>query len=681
MAEISAKRKTAAAEPADVTPPASGEIVLENRYRLLVGSRLPEFDLGGAEAVTVSDDRNPGDALFARVCAPDGLPRLALINNLKHMREAKLLRPIECGTVPWPGTKGGRIAVVFQTPEHGALFPPGHESIHPMQTDDIRRYVLGPACLTLGFLTQRSLTHRGVRPDNMYWDGASRNSILLGDCVTHPPAAMQPVVYEPIESAMTPPLGRGHGSVRDDFYSLGVSILALATGKVPLGGMKDEDVIAAKLKRGSYAALMDGARPPFGLRELLRGLLADNPEDRWGMEQLEQWIAGGLRTTVQEMRLGAAERPFEFEGKDYSNFRSLAHGFGMHWQKAGKAIQEPGFEKWLSRTTTDGPTTERVSMLFSMRADSDKLNPDQVAQASMYLDSTGPIRYKGLFTMPSAMGVVLADAFARKDMESAKAVGELITGGLALKWHSLQSARDQIIYEAEVKELKMMQQLLRHSGPGYGIERCLYNLNPAYACQSEILKGYNVLDIRSLLPALEKIVSERSELVTVVDRHLTAFIAARIKASIDRLLSALELAQGDAFMTKLGMLSVLAAVQQKHGPNELPYLTEWLARELEPAIGRIHGKSLRDQLRKRLNAVSSGGSLVELHNCLNNESSIKRDEAGRKKAMREFAAAAREIGQLESKEFHESAQRLGWRIASGISAAISFGTACFVVFL
>ncbi len=615
------------------------------------------------------------------MCPPIGLPRLPLINQLKHMREAKLLRPIECGTVPWPGSKNGRIAIVFQMPEHGALLQPGHDSLHPMQTDDIRKYVLGPACLTLGFLTQRGLTHREVRPDNMYWDGSTRSSILLGDCVTHPPAAMQPVVYEPIESAMTPPLGRGHGSVREDFYALGVSVLVLATGKVPLSGMKSEDIINLKLKRGSYAALMDGARPPFGLRELLRGLLADNPEERWGMEQLQQWIAGGLRSTVQEARLGAAERPFEFEGKPYSNFRSLAHGLGEKWQKASKAIQDPSFEKWIARTNTSGSAAERVAMLLAMRADNEKLSPDQVAQACMFLDPGGPIRYKGLSTQPSAMGAVLADAFARKDMETAKSVGELITGGLALRWHTLQSARDQIIYESEVKELKMMQQLLRHSGPGYGIERCLYNFNPGYACQSEILAGQSVSEIRDLLPALEKIVSERGGLATVVDRHLTAFIAARIKASIDRLLSTLEMAQGDAFMTKLGMLSVLAAVQQKHGPNELPCLTEWLARELEPAINRVHGKSLRDQLRKRLNAVSGSGSLVELHNCLNNENSLKRDEAGRKKAMREFAAAAREIGQLESREFHETAQRLGWRIASGISSAISFASACFVVLL
>ena len=40
------------------------EIVIDNRYRLLVGDRLPELDLGEAKAVMVRDDRSPDDSLL-----------------------------------------------------------------------------------------------------------------------------------------------------------------------------------------------------------------------------------------------------------------------------------------------------------------------------------------------------------------------------------------------------------------------------------------------------------------------------------------------------------------------------------------------------------------------------------------------------------------------------------------
>ncbi|MBT5046957.1 MAG: serine/threonine protein kinase [Rhodospirillaceae bacterium] len=659
---------------------AAGDIVLDNRYHILVGSRLPDLDLGGAEAVTVRDDRNSSDALFARICPSDSLPRLELLNNFKHMMDAKMLRPLECGSVRWPGSRAARTAIIFHKPEHGAVLPLGAENINALHTEEITRCVLTPIIQTLGVLTQRSLTHRSIRADNIHWDGAGRNSVLLGDCISYPPAFMQPVVYETIESGMTPPISRGAGTVRDDFYSLGVTIVALATGKVPLSDKSDEEIIESKLKRGSYAALMDGARPPFGLRELLRGLLSDIAEERWGMDQLEQWMAGGLRSTVQEARSGAAERPFEYGGKEYSNLRALAHAFGDSWKKAGKAIADPSFEKWLSRITADGPMSERIDSILALRADVGKMGPAQVTQVCMFLDPCGPLRYNGLTTMPFSTGPALAHAFAKKDKDRVNLILESITGGLAIKWFNCQSTRDQILFEKDLKDMRRMQQLMRHTGPGYGIERCLYMLNPHLPCQSEFLQGQFVSDVRELLPILEKLIEKNGELPTIVDRHLTAFIASRIRANIDRLLFALEAAQGDAFMTKLGMLSLFAAVQSKHGPDELPHLTAWLARELEPAVDRYQGKSMRDQMRKKLKALSGGGNLVDLHACLNSENALKKDEVAKKKAMREFASAAREIGALESKEFHDSVQRLGWRIASGISTSVSFATAVIVVF-
>ena len=655
------------------------EVVIDERYRLLTGDRLPELDLGEAKAVVVRDDRSPGDMLFARVCPPHGLPRLDIIGSLKHMREAKMLRPVEWGPVNLSGSKQSQVAIIFPRPEHGALLPSHVDAVNPMQTDEIAKCVLVPVYLTLALMSQRSMTHRGIRADNIYWDGPGQTSVMLGDCVTTPPAAMQPVIYESVESAMTPPLGRGAGTIRDDFYSLGVTILVLATGKIPLVGMKDADVINAKLSRGSYAALMDGARPPFGLRELLRGLLSDNADERWGMEQLEQWLAGGLRSTVQEARSGAAARPFEFAGKEYSNFRSLAQAFGENWEKAVKAIKEPAFVKWLQRGASEGPAAERVSTILAMRTHAEKMGPNHICQISILLDPLGPLRYRGLVTIPHAVGPILADAFRKKDKALIDLIVDSITSGTAVKWYSEQSQRDQIIYESELKNIRRMQQMLRHTGPGYGIERCLYMLNPSYSCQSDILQGKFVADVRDLLPALESLVEKNGELPTLMDRHLTAFIASRIKANVDRLLASLEAAQGDAFLTKLGMLSLLAAVQSKHGPSELPHLSAWLARELEPAVNRFKSKTLRDQMRKKLIAQSGSGSLVELHGCLNNDNAIRRDDAARKKATREFATAAKEIAALESKEFHDSQQRLGWRIASSISTCVAFATAVFVV--
>jgi len=65
------------------------------------------------------------------------------------------------------------------------------------------------------------------------------------------------------------------------------------------------------------------------------------------------------------------------------------------------------------------------------------------------MDPVGPLRYKGLVTMPNAMGPVLADAFHKQDKDKIKLVVGAITSGSAVKWYTAQSQRDQIIYETQ----------------------------------------------------------------------------------------------------------------------------------------------------------------------------------------------------------------------------------------
>ena len=127
-------------------------VVTDDRYPLLIDHRLPELDLGDAKAFMVCDDRSPNDLLFARVCPPHGMPRLDVVNGLKHMRDAKLLRLVEWGPVNLSESSKSQVAIIFQRPTHGVLLPPDVKSINPNQTDEIAKYVMLPACQTLALM-------------------------------------------------------------------------------------------------------------------------------------------------------------------------------------------------------------------------------------------------------------------------------------------------------------------------------------------------------------------------------------------------------------------------------------------------------------------------------------------------------------------------------------------------
>ena len=98
-----------------------------------------------------------------------------------------------------------------------------------------------------------------------------------------------------------------------------------------------------------------------------------------------------------------------------------------------------------------------------------------------------------------------------------------------------------------------MRSHLRDKTPGYGIERCLYDMNDGFPCQSPLLKGEFIINLEDVLPGLEKTAKTIDVKTLPVDRHIAAFVAARAKESIAS--SLLDVADPDEAVKVLGNLN------------------------------------------------------------------------------------------------------------------------------
>ena len=669
-------------EAADTSAPgpeeidSENEIVLADRYRILPNSPLPEMGMPGSKAYTARDLKNPNEQVFARICEPNVFPRVEVMVQLKNMREAYTVIPEDWGPIYWPATGERCFAIIFRRPEGGALMPSLTAGIPKIDPEILIKTVLSPALVTLSVFERKRITHRAIRPDNIFKTAVEGAGCLFGDCVSVPPSWGQSTIFETIESSMAPPWARGRGTISDDIYALGASLLILGIGKCTVSSMNERDLLNAKVDQGSFGALLNGDVVPGRLREPIRGMLSDDPMDRWTLEDLTQWAAGTLRRTARPIREYKTDRPVKFRDKDYRNTRTLAQAYGVYWKQAASQMKTKAFDTWLQRGLSDTELVEDLTDLIAASAggEDDASASKLVTRVCALLDPEGPLRYKGLSAMPDGLGYALSHAFEQDDKDTVGLVTEMIHKGLASDWFELKIAKGRSDLTLESKTFKRLQQFVRQSGPGYGVERVLYELNPFLPCRSPMLKSSYVYSLRDLLPAIDRYVAQNGGMKKYVDRHIAAFVGSRIKGSIDSQLAALEHSAGVSVSAKIGMTGMLAKVQYEHQNQMTPHLTTWLAAELEPAISKFQSKTLRQKVREKIDQAAQEGNLMEIYHTLSNKNLQQKDNKGHARAKREYTEAQREIGRLESAEFQEEARRTGWKIAAGISLVIGVVT-------
>lgn len=650
----------------------TNEVILADRYRILPSSPIAELCTPGAQAYLVRDMKNPADAMFAKICEPTVFPRVEVMVQLKSLREAYTIIPEDWGPLTWPINGQRCFAIVYRKPEAGPLMGSLHARIQKIPTETLIKSLLNPALITLTLFDRRKITHRAIRPDNVFRSNGASGNIMFGDCVSAPPAWGQSTIFETIESSMTPATARGKGTISDDIYALGVTLLFLGLGYCPVAEMSERDLLHAKVEQGSFTALLNGDVAPAGLREPLRGMLTDDPVDRWSLEDLIHWISGTLRRSARPIRDYKTDRSLRFRDREYRNTRSIAAAFGSNWKLAAKELRSKPFDHWMQRAISDAVLLEDLTEALATAGGNDAETADArlVTRICSIFDPEGPLRYKGLSVMPDGMGYALAAAVEKEDKQTISTITELIHKGIATEWFENKIIMGRGDLTLELKTFKKLQQFVRHAGPGYGVERVLYELNPFLPCRSPLVAASYVYSLRDLLPALDRVVEETGKLSKYIDRHIAAFIASRINGNIENQLQELEHSTGISAGAKIGMTGLLAKVQNEYPAVSTPHLTAWLVRELEPAVSRYHSRTLRAKLKERLDQISSSGNLIELYQVLSNKNVIKKDEKARNAAKREYSEAVKEIRRLESVEFQVEAKRTGWKLAAGISMTI-----------
>ena len=385
-------------------------------------------------------------------------------------------------------------------------------------------------------------------------------------------------------------------------------------------------------------------------------MLANDPEQRWQAMNIDLWFDGKRMTPIQAKGESQSQRSLRFVDQEFHSIRPLSYCMYQNWDEAISIIEDGALEIWVRRGLgSDEMGDALASAIKSTGALSGQQASDTndliIARVLMILDPRAPIRFRDFSVMIEGFGQALAVAMSGK--KKLQPYTDFISRDMWRYWMAAQLAPDSVTqkFEGVFRDLK---NFMKDPNSGAGIERCLYELNEWQHCMSPLVESQYVMEVKGVLPALDAVAKSINTKLWPVDRHVAAFLRARYVRGIGAQIDSMNDARPDR--ATIEMLSVLAIVQWRLGPEALHGLASWVGGLMGPVISSYQNRNKRKELEKETPRLVRKGNIAELYNYLDDPEERQKDAEGFSWAKVEYATSEKQIydlehGQVERQEF------------------------------
>ncbi len=638
---------------AEDAPLALTNALIAGRYAVDVSQVLP--DGGGGIPAYLARDRMASDSKrIALAVSRDASPSYRALRTLTEPID-NLMTPLGHGAAPLAGGKGEGYFVVCTPPPGPAITA----SLNPWPDRALMDLVLRPIARVLDGLHPRKLTHRSIRPNNVF-QSAPGQPVTLGAAWAAPPAMHQPAVFESPYTAMCHPAGRGPGTIADDVYALGVLMLTLSAGVVPMANMDDATIIRWKIELGSFAALTRDHPVSGFFADLLHSMLADDPDHRpLPIQLLDPASLRGRRATARPPR--RSQHALVLNDIAVLDARMLAYALLLDQKKAVQFLANGLVTQWLRRGLGDASLATQIEDLVRGRSTDTRSGPLSDPLLVMHtisaISARMPLCWRGIALWPDGLSGLLAQGIAGQP-DLLVAAEELLVHDVATAWMRSDGRTDRP-GPPDISAL-----VTQAAGPT-GMARLFYELNPLLPCRAPGMGTAWIADMPALMRALEQ--TAGSAAGALIGPHLLAFIAARAdRKSEVRAESLAAVTTADGF--RRGELALLRDLQVSYHPEPLPALAKWAAARLRPDLALWRNKPRRLAMESRLDTLAQAGFLARLLELTSDPGARAQDVAGAIRAANELKAINAEVAAINSDDRQRlaDAERFGHAITGGI---------------
>ncbi len=615
--------------------------------------------------------------LIAIVCQRELVPRRVGASIYNAIINPTLAKLVLHGAVFWPPAKKEFYVFIYFDNLGKPLLTPGERMGLGWKQDEVMSAIVSPMVDILQDFRDKDFVHGAIRPTNMYDGGAQGKpaKIILGDCLSTPPSYAQPSLYEPISRSMADPIARGKGTLADDLYALGASIAVIMRQNDPMAGLSEEDVLKQKILHGSYAAITGKDRFKGEILELLRGLLHDEPGQRWTIDEVLSWLDGRRLSPKQSSALKKAPRPFVMGEDRYLYAKMLAMDVEKQTKEIKKSIEDESLLNWIERSLEDEEVSERFEKaVIDSRQQSTSSGHDSclVSNISIAFDPDAPLRFKGLCMIGDGIGFAIAQRLALKQPIGAYA--EVFLNSLVLNWLSVQNSA-VVDVTALFAKFERCRRYMKNSKFGEGVERAVYVLCPESHCLSETVKDYFVTEPDNLLSAYEDLCKQGKAPPTFLDLHAVAFLYEKDQKIIEPYLYDLNTHESHKVIG--ANLKCLAAIQKRYDMDNMTAISKVMAPRLQVVIKRYHDRRVQEKLKENIVEFQTSGNLVKIAAIFENVEVSKKDFTSFRRAMQEYKNIEKERQILEMKL--QDKDKFGIETGKEVSAILSSVLAFIII--
>ncbi|WP_417450543.1 hypothetical protein [Kordiimonas sp.] len=631
----------------DIAPVPNGQSAFGERYAVDFSAPLTEFTTFGGDAFKAVDKERPGKDVYALVHIPTVPMRNDIYRSLKARPISNIVNPVDRGLMTVEqGGRRQRLVTIFERPSGGALFGPDGRVNPRVNTNRLRQSVVLSALKAVAALHKRGFTHRSLLATNMFFVSDDSEEVCLGECYSAPPGYKVPFALETLEVALAHDTARGNGDASCDFYQLGAALQSLYFGEQLWRGRDRDSMLMARVNQGSFWALGGGRDIPGALGTLVRGLMADEIEERWAAEDVLDWFEGVGKPKRTSMRAWSMNRPTNFRGVAYVDRRLLADAFARDPREAANFLKSLDFPAWVQLSFRDEILNERLESVLKVAPATGLggIRPDDykmVTRVCMFMHPTGPVAYKGYSLMLDGLPSMVADAFARDDRDLLGVILEILDERFLNALGEICGERNPGFLK-QAREIRPYIALAGSKQLGRGMERVLYGLNPILPCVSQRFSNVWIGSIKQMMRALDRLAGVGGGKNILLDRHVAAFCAAH-GTDLEREFNKLAAAQNDTARFNSLAAEFFGNLQQHFKLESLPHLTEKLVDGLQPAVKSLRNRKRRERVQQLLEKVKKGGDISKL----TTEVNMTRLQA---EDMREFSQARAAIIKLDKEK-------------------------------